>query len=98
MSDAAKFRTFDLLLAVVTLVAIPTAGWSISTTINNANRIAIIEANRYTDKEAAEDKAALVEEMGKEPLWLKERFSRIEEKLKEIEQDIKYVADKVEKN
>ena len=60
MSDKQKFRAMDWVVGLATTVTLGIVTWLLITTHNHEGRLDVIESSRYSDSDAAHDKAEIV--------------------------------------
>lgn len=89
MSDAKKFRTMDWIVGLATTVALAVGAWSLKTTTDHSQRIAVIEDSRFTREDAAQLQLAIEHDLAEPPRWVEERFDSLEKAIQELAREVR---------
>lgn len=96
-SDSMAWRFVDIGVAIIVPLLTAAMGWTASEIYEHGQRLAAIEATRYTSKEAKEDQKLLVEAMNE----IKDALHRIDKQTLEVRgmidgarKDIQKIQDK----
>lgn len=82
ISERILGRWAGIILGVIALAAVSGAGWVIASTVAIQRKVAVIEANRFTNKDGMAMEDRIMRRVD-------ERLSRIEKKLDKLDDTIK---------